>query len=231
MGTLADFRGWLRLDLNDPAGATQRFSDADLNRAITRAVADLTDAAPKLTDTELAHPQSSRTIALSPATFPSLIDVDEVEYPYGLAGAEATYPPTLPPFRLAPDRLSLLLLTDAVPASGSRLRIRWSSPYSIQEGSTSVPTDLDPTVALGAAAHAMFAYSTPASDNFKYDDGATVAGIDDSMIPKEWRTRAQASLTQFQSTLSTLKRRRVSSSSRTVSWAPPHESAFWPPSP
>src|SRR6266508_444549 len=124
MGTLLDFRSWLRLDLNDPAAATQRFSDADLNRAITRAAAELTTASPKLTDTELLLTSASRTIPLPGATFPTLLDVDEIEHPYGLAGAEATNPPSLVPFRLAPDCASVLLLAEDVPAANARLRIR-----------------------------------------------------------------------------------------------------------
>src|SRR5689334_22794983 len=40
LGVLGEFRGWLRVDLGDPAGAAQRFGDGDLDRAVTRAVAE-----------------------------------------------------------------------------------------------------------------------------------------------------------------------------------------------
>jgi hypothetical protein len=229
MGTLVDFRTALRLDLNDPAGASQRFADTDLNRAVARAAAELSLVWPKVTDTELVLASATRTIPLPAGTFPGLISVDEVEYPYGAAGAEATFPPTLPPFRVAPDRASLLLLADDLPAAGARLRVRWTSPHTIAEASTTVPAELDATLALGAAGFAMQAYSTPAADNFKYDDGATVAGVDDSMIPKEWRTRAQAALEQFQSELARLKRARRLDTRGSLSWAPAHEAALWPP--
>src|SRR6266540_6941667 len=123
MGTLVDFRTALRLDLNDPAAAAQRFADADLNRAVTRAVAELSVASPRVTDTEVLLGASSRTIPLPGGAFPGLTDVDEIEYPYGAAGIEATNPPTLIPFRLAPDRANLLLLTEAAPPAGARLRV------------------------------------------------------------------------------------------------------------
>ena len=42
MGNLVDFRAWLRTDLNDLAETSQRFADGDLNRAVARAVAELT---------------------------------------------------------------------------------------------------------------------------------------------------------------------------------------------
>ena len=228
MGTLPDFRSALRLDLNDPSGPTQRFSDPDLTRAITRATADLSLAAPKLTDTELLLTTTSRTIPLPSGTFPNLIAVQEIEHPYGTAGAAATLPPTLAPFRLAPDRASALLLTDDIPAAGARLRIRWSSPHSIQEASTTVPTDLDTLIALGAAGYAMQAYSTPASDNFKYDDGATVAGVDDSMIPREWRARAEAALAAFHRELARLRSGRALGSSSWITWSDPSPAPAWP---
>ena len=228
MGTLPDFRASLRLDLNDPAGVSQRFADPDLDRAITRAVADLSLASPRVVDTDLTLSAASRTVPLPSGTFPGLTGVEEIEHPYGPSGASATFPPTLVPFRLAPDRASLLLLTEDVPAAGARIRIRWSSSHSIQEASTTVPTDLDSLIALGAAGYAMQAYSTPAADNFKYDDGATVAGVDDSMIPKEWRTRAEACLTTFHRELAHLRTSRALGASHWLSWGEPSPAPAWP---
>ena len=228
MGTLPDFRTWLRTDLSDPAGATQRFSDPDLSRAVTRAVAELSLAWPRLTDNEVTLASASRTVPLPVGTFPGLIDVHEVEWPYGAGGIDATIPPTLPPFRLSVDRGTVTLLTPEVPPAGARLRLRWSSPHTIAEVSTTIPTDLDLTIATGAAGYAMLAYSTPAADNFSYQDGAAASSVDDSMIPKEWRTRAQACLAQFRADLERLRRRRLREGTRTVAWGAPYPDALWP---
>ena len=230
VGTLVDFRAALRLDLNDPVGASQRFADADLNRAVARAVAELSLVWPRLTDTEVVLASASRTVALPGGSFPGLIDVAEVEHPYGAAGAEATFPPTILPFRVAPDRSSVLLLVTDVPAAGAHVRVRWTSAHAVAEATTTVPAEVDAIVMLGATGYAMSAYSTPAADNFKYDDGAMVAGVDDSMIPKEWRARAQALLERFQAELKRLKRRLALESSASVSWAAPYETALWPAS-
>ena len=100
--TLADFRSWLRLDLNDPAGASQRFADADLDRAVARAVADYSLAAPRLQDAQLMTVPGSRELSL--ASLAGLQAVEEVEWPTG------RYPPALVPFWLAPDRQTLTLL-------------------------------------------------------------------------------------------------------------------------
>jgi hypothetical protein len=204
MGTLADFRGWLRLDLNDPAGASQRFSDGDLNRAVTRAVAELSAAWPRVVETEVVLAGASRTVALAAGTFPGLIDVEEVEYPVD------EYPPSRPAFRVAADRGSVLLLTPEAPASGETVRVRWSSAQSVLEGSTTVPAELDQLVVRGAYGLACVAYSTPALDNFQYDDGATVAGVDDSMIGKAWGERGEEALAEYRKELERLRLRRGS---------------------
>ena len=228
MGTLVEFRAWLRVDLNDPAGASQRFSDGDLNRAVTRAVAEVSLVWPRVVDTEVVLGSASRVVPLASGSFPGLMEVDEIEWPYGLNGSEATVPPGMVAFRVAQDRGSVRLLTEEVPAAGARVRVRWCSAHVVAEGSTTVPTELDGLVAGGAYGFACAAYSTPAADNFKYEDGATVAGVDDSMIPKEWRARAGEALERFREGLAGLKRRRALGGPRAVSWAAPHEAALWP---
>ena len=207
---LAEYRAALRLDLNDPAGASQRFSDADLSRAVTRAVAELSLAWPRVVDTEVVLATATRSVALPAGTFPGLIDVEELEHPYGAGGSAATSPPTLPPFRVSPDRAAVLILTEEVPAAGSRVRVRWSSAHAVAEASTTVPTELDQVLSRGAYGFACLAYSTPASDNFTYEDGATVAGVDDTMIAKSWRDRATEALTDFHRSLDRLELRRAS---------------------
>ena len=221
---LAEYRAALRLDLNDPAGAAQRFSDPDLNRAVARAIADLTLVAPRITETLLSA-AASRTQSLPGGTFPGLLDVDGVEYPID------QYPQRWLPFRVSPDLTSVYLVTPDVPAAGvNNLRIRWHSAHAVLEGSTTVPAAWDGKVALGAFAYACLAYSTPAADNFKYDDGATVAGVDDTMIAPEWRARYRLAVGEWQAFLGDLRQRRraeVLAGAR-VSWSKRQLAARWP---
>ena len=63
------------------------------------------------------------------------------------------------------------------------------------------------------------AYSTPAADNFKYDDGATVAGVDDTQIPREWRERAAGYLARFGEALDQLRLRRSVTGPHWISWS------------
>ena len=214
-----EFRAWLRMDLGDPAGASQRFSDADLNRAVGRAVAEVSLVWPRVLDTEVVLGTASRTVPLVAGVFPGLVEVEEVEWPYGAGGSEATFPASLPPFRVAPDRLSVVLLVEEVPAAGAVVRVRWNSAHVVAEGSTTVPAELDQLVSRGAYGFACLAYSTPAADNFRYEDGATVAAVDDSMIPREWRARGNEAVGELREGLERLRRRRAVG--RMVTWRLP----------
>ena len=210
MGTLVEFRGWLRSDLNDPAGSTQRFSDGDLDRAVTRTVGELALVWPRVSNAELEVATAGRMVPLAAGSFPGLMGVEEVEWPYGMGGSEATYPAGRPAFRVAPDRASVaLLVEEALPAGARvRVRVRWTSAHVVGVASTTVPAELDQLVARGAYGYACLAYSTPGADNFKYDDGATVAGVDDSMIPREWRARGNEALGEFKEGLERLRMQR-----------------------
>ncbi len=122
------------------------------------------------------------------------------------------------------------MVTRDVPASGATMRVRWSSAHAVLTGSTTVPVAWDGKVALAAYAYACLAYSTPAAGNFKYEDGATVAGVDDSMIGPEWRGRFRLALGEWAAFLGELQRRRrgeVLGGAR-VSWARAQPTAWWP---
>jgi hypothetical protein len=228
VGTLSEFRAWLRLDLNDPAGSGQRFADGDLDRSVARAVAELSAAWPKVTDTEHTCAAAGRSLDLSGGAYAGLAGVDEVEVPYGEGGSAARYPPALVPFRLSADRTRLLLLTEAAPAAGQVVRVRWTAAHAVTAGSTTVPAELDALVCLGAGGYAMGAFSTPAADNFRYDDGQTVGAVDDSMVPKEWRARAAAALARFREGLGTLAQARARTGRPWVAWGQRQPAPSWP---
>jgi hypothetical protein len=224
VGTLVDFRGWLRLDLNDPAGSSQRFADGDLDRAVARAVAEYSLAFPRETDTEHTC-SASRIQTLPGGTYPGLIGVAEVEQPYG-AGGE--YPPRLIPFKLAAGNGSLRLLGRDVPAAGDVIRIRWLRAHVVDAGSSTVGVEYDPLLSLGAAGYACLSYSSPAADNFRYEDGAAVAQVDDSMVPREWRARGALYLGQFRAELGRLRSLRARTGRPWISWGREPAAPRWP---
>src|SRR5688572_6791552 len=125
MGTLVEFRGWLRSDLSDPAGVAQRFSDGDLDRAVTGAVGELTLVWPRVSEAGVEGVTAGRLVPLAAVSFPGLMGVEEVEWPYGAGGSEAAYPAARPAFRVAADRTSVALLVEEALPAGARVRVRW----------------------------------------------------------------------------------------------------------
>lgn len=209
--TLAPFRAWLRLDLNDPASGSQRFADADLDRAVERVLTEYSGAYPRVRDATLTTTAGSRTLSL--AALAGLWDVAEVEWPAG------EYPPRLVAWTLAPDRQSLTLLAPAAPG-GEDARVRWCSKHALDLASSTVLEEHEALLALGAYGFAAGAYSTPAADNFRYEDGATAALVDDTAIPQEWRRRSEAALAAFRAQLAQLAAARAASARR-LEPAPP----------
>lgn len=219
MTTLASFRAWLRLDLNDPAGGAPRFADADLDRAVDRAVSEYSRAAPRLRDETLATTAGQRDVSL--AALAGLWGVDEVEWPLG------DYPPALVDWRLSPDRQTLTLLTPAAPG-GEALRVRWSSKHTVDLSGSTLPEEHEVLVAGGAAGFVALAYSMPSADNFRYEDGTTASQVDDTAIPLEWRRRSDALLQAFRHELAPLAAARARGARGTVSWSLPRPAPRFP---
>lgn len=220
--TLVTFRSWLRLDLSDPAGSNQRFADADLDRAVERAVVEYSQAVPRTRDSTLTTAAGSRDLSL--AALIGLWAVVEVEWPVG------QYPRRLVPFELSPDRQTLTLRVAAAPAAAESVRARWTAKHTVDATTSTVLEEHEALISLGAYGYACLAYSTPASDNFQYQDGAPAAAVDDTMIPREWRERAAAVLHEFRDTLVALARDRALAAAGRVVWSRPRPAPRWPSS-
>lgn len=226
--TLASFRAWLRLDLNDPAGASQRFADADLDRAVERAVVEFSRAVPRVRDAVLATVASSRDVTL--VTLVGLWAVLEVEWPTG------EWPFAMVPFLLSPDRQTLTLVVDPAPSAVENVRVRWTSKHTVDVAASTVLEEHEALVALGGYGYACLAYSTPAGDNFRYQDGDQAAVVDTSMIPREWRARGEAALARFREMLGDLRRSRAlagtpgapAKGGARVVWSQQRDTPYWP---
>jgi hypothetical protein len=217
--TLPTMRAWLRLDLNDPAGASQRFADADLDRALERALVEYSRASPRLREQTLSTTAGSRDVSL--AGLAGLWTVEAVEWPLG------EYPARFVEWRLSADRQTLTLLVETAP-TGESARVRWASKHTLDAGTSTIPEEHEPLVALGAYGYACLAYSTPSADNFRYEDGATAALVDDSMIAAEWRRRGDAALAEFRRQLAGLVRLRAIDTPHRVVWSRPRPAPRYP---
>lgn len=228
MATLTTFRDSLRLDLNDPAGASQRFADADLNRHIGLAQQEYQSVLPRLRESTLLTVSGSRDISLS--TLTGVWSVLEVEWP------TTSWPIDLRAFVLSFDRGKITLVVDAAPSAAENARVAWTSAHTIDATTSTIPEEHERVVVRGSYGFACLAYSTPASDNFKYQDGSQFAVMDDTPVPQEWRARGVLALSEFRADLKLLKEYRARGQGRLwqsnrVVWSEKREAAYWPSGP
>lgn len=212
--TLSEFRSSLRNELFDPADDEPRFSDADLDHAIDRALTELSRAVPWTRDATLTTSPDSRLVDLSGLT--DVWSVEEVEWPTG------HYPPKHCTFMVLPTSDGapgfVFLLVPEAPAVAEPVRVRWGTKHV---GSDSQWTLLDAYAGLlttGAYAYACLAYATPQSDNFRYQDGQQGAGVDTSMVSKAWWEKGRAARERFEEELDALRRERAQQVRGSVAW-------------
>jgi hypothetical protein len=159
---------------------------------------------------QLTATAGSRRLALT--ALGDVVDVWSVEWPTG------EWPRRYRAYRLAPDRLSLELLVDAAPAAAEAVSIEYGALHTVTASESSIPAEDDALVLHGAYGYACLAYGTPAADNFRYQDGAPLAEVDDSGIIGRWHAAGRAALGEFEHTLATLRRRRAQACQQRAAW-------------
>ncbi len=118
MTTLSDIRDRVRLDLRDPD--SERWSDDQLDRHITRALHDMDRHVPREAIATIATTSGSRDIDLS--TLTGLIDVESAEYPVD------EFPPCYVQFSRWDQSLTLLL--DTAP-DGTDVRLGYTATHTL----------------------------------------------------------------------------------------------------
>lgn len=146
MATLTTVRADLRLDLNDPSGASERFADGDLDRAVERALLEFSQVWPYVQESTLSTVADSRDISL--ASLSGLWDVEAVEW------ATGEYPRKWRRFEVSPDKQTLALLVTSAPSAVENALVRWASIQTINglngAVATTVPEDQEELLLLGA---------------------------------------------------------------------------------
>ena len=105
---LPTMRTRVRRDLRDEDAANYRWTDAEIDRHIGRAVQEVSLAAPLEASATLTTTAGSRELSIAALT--SRVSVEAAEYPAG------QYPPCLVPFTTWADTLTLLI--DGAPLDG-----------------------------------------------------------------------------------------------------------------
>jgi hypothetical protein len=153
MTTLSTVRTRVRKDLHDTDATAYRWTDAQLDRHIERALEEVSRAAPREQSAELATTAGSRDLSLASLT--GLIDVEAVEYPAG------RYPPARVGFSWW--AATLALHTQPAP-DGSDAKVHYTALHTLDDSGTTLPPHLVDLVAAGAGAYAATEYAAFAID-------------------------------------------------------------------
>lgn len=144
MTTIADIRANVRTDLHDTDPASERWSDAELDRHIEHALNELNLHIPQELTATLATTPGSRDLSL--ASLAGLISVEAVEFPAG------EYPPANVGFRQWGG--AIVLESECEPA-GEDATVRYLARHTVDAVSSTLPVFLEEILAMGAGAFAV----------------------------------------------------------------------------
>lgn len=191
--TLTEMRTIVRRDLHDEDAANYRWTNDELDRHITHAVKEFSEAIPYEQKTTIATTSGSREIDIS--TITDRIMVEAVEYPVD------KFPKRYQRFTLWADTLTLL--GDEGP-DGSNAYIYYGKLHTLGESST-IPTKYEDLITAGACGYAAVEWAAYAINRVNVGGGIT---------PGEFQSWGKERLNFFKQELKRLGRRnrvRVSS--------------------
>lgn len=175
--TLSATRTLVRRDLKDEDSSNYRWTDNEIDRAIARALLELSRYAPREMKSTLATTDGSRDIDIS--TLADRVSVDRVEFPVG------DTPRQFQRFTVYQDTLTLIGDEEG---DGTNAYIYWGKVHTIDGSTDTVPTVLQDILALGAAAYAVLAQSQYRTD---------VAGIGGERGDTDYQSWGRAMLKDF----------------------------------
>jgi hypothetical protein len=155
---LADMRARLRKDLHDEDSANYRWTDAELDRHIDRAVRELSIAIPLEAKATLTTIAGSRDLSLSSLT--GLVVLEAVEYPTD------KYPPSYVQFSVWASALTMLV--DGAPASGEPVNVYYGKMHTLDASGSTIPPHLEEVVATGAGAYASLEWASFATNRVNF---------------------------------------------------------------
>ena len=147
---LAQMRSRVRRDLKDEDPASYRWSDAELDRHIDRALREFSLAIPREVQAVLTTTAGSRELSL--AALSDRVVVEVVEYPRG------RYPPVYVPFSLWGDTLTLLV--DGAPSGGEEVVAYYGKEHTLDATTSTIPAHLEEVVAMGGEAYACLEWAS-----------------------------------------------------------------------
>lgn len=185
--TLTEMRTIVRRDLHDEDSNNYRWSNDELDRHISHAVKDFSEAIPYQQKAIIATVSSSREIDI--ATITDWIMVEAVEYPVD------KFPKRYQRFSLWEDTLTIL--GNEVP-DGSNCNIYYGKLHTLDAASSTIPTRCEDLIATGAGGYAAIEWAVFAINKANVGGGIT---------PREFLTWGREKLRYFRQELKRLGRR------------------------
>ena len=185
---LSDMRTLVRRDLKDEDASNYRWQDNEIDRAIGRAVAELSRYCPREMKTTIATVDDSREIDISSLT--DRVSVDRVEFPID------EHPRQFQRFSVYQDTLTLI---GGVEGDGEDCYVFWSKVHTLDGSTSSIPAYLEDVLALGATAYAVLAQT-----QYRVD----VAGHGGEQADRDYQSWGAAALKEFTAQLKRFGRGR-----------------------
>lgn len=178
---LITMRTLVRRDVKDEDNSNYRWQDNEIDRAITRAVLELSRYIPREMKTSVATTDGSREIDSSALT--DRVSVDRVEFPVGRT------PQQFQRFIIYADTI---FLTGDVEGDGASCYIYWGKVHTLDGSISTIPGYLEDMIALGAAAYVVLAQAQYRTD---------VAGIGGDRADTDYQGWGRAMLKEFRTQL------------------------------
>ena len=150
---LSDMRTLVRRDLKDEDNSNYRWQDNEIDRAIARAVAELSRYVPREMKATIATTAGSREIAMTSLT--DRVSVDRVEFPV------AETPRSFQRFTVYSETITLI---GDVKGDGTNCYVYWGKVHTLDGSTSTIPSYLEDVLALGAAAYAVLSHTQYRTD-------------------------------------------------------------------
>ena len=185
---LSTIRTLVRRDLKDEDSGSYRWTNDELDRAIGRAVLELSRYVPREMKNTIATTDGSREISIS--TLTDQVSVDRVEFPAGKS------PRQFQRFTVYQDAITFI--GDAE-GDGNSCYVYWGKVHTLDGSTSTVPGYLEDVLALGAAGYAALAQAQYRTDT---------AGFGGDKADTDYQSWGNAMLKEFKAQLKRFGRNR-----------------------
>ena len=187
---LPEMRSRIRTDLHDEDATNYRWTDAEIDRHIGRAVRDFSLAVPLEATTTLTTASGSRDLSI--ASLGDLVAIEAVEYPTG------EYPPSYVRYSVWLNTLTMLI--EGTPSGGEDVNVYYTTLHTLDVSSSTIPPRFEDVIAGAAGGYAAVEWSSFATNR------VNVGGQD---VWRDYLTWGQERLADFQRALAKHGRRNA----------------------